>query len=105
MNVRFEYLYRDAGNFKKWGEIIFSNPRNIDIDLVATMAEDVLIDHAYFVASKADVPDLHFVEHNEELDHDWHELSMFQATDDPPNDSQGRDVEKFIESLQCASRI
>ena len=105
MNVRFEYLYRDAGNFKSWGEIVFSNLRNISSDLVAEMAADVLIDHAYFVASKASVPDLHFSEHDEELDHGWHEVHTFQSTDDAPNDSQGRDIEEFIESLQCASRI
>ncbi len=105
MNVRFEYLYRDAGNFKNWGEVVFSNPRNINVDLVAAMAEKVLIDHAYFVASKADVPDLHFAKHDEELDHGWHEVHAFQFTDDAPNDVQGRDIEGFIESLQCASRV
>jgi hypothetical protein len=105
MNVRFEYLYRDAGNFKNWGEIVFSNPRNINADLVASMAEKVLIDQAYFLASKAGVPDLHFEEHDEDLDHDWHEFYAFQATDEAPNDPQGRDVEEFIESLQNASQI
>lgn len=105
MNVRFEYLYRDAGNFKNWGEIVFSNPRNISADFVAAMAEKVLIDQAYFLASKAGVPDLHFVEHDEDLDHDWHEVYVFQATDEAPNDPQGRDVEEFIESLQRASQI
>jgi len=105
MNVRFEYLYRDAGNFKNWGEVVFSNPRNINADVVAAMADKVLIDHAYFVASKASVPDLHFAQHIEELDHDWHEVCAFQPTDDAPNDPQGRDVEEFIESLQCAPQI
>jgi len=105
MNVRFEYLYRDAGNFKNWGEIVFSNPRNINADLVAAMAEKVLIDQAYFLASKAGVPDLHFVEHDEDLDHDWHEVYAFRATDEAPNDPQGRDVEEFVESLQRASQI
>ena len=105
MNVRFEYLYRDAGNFKNWGEVVFSNPRNINVDLVAAMAEKVLIDHAYFVASKAGVPDLHFTEHDEDLDHGWHEAHGFQPTDDSANDAQGRDIETFIASLQCASRV
>lgn len=34
MNIRFEYLYRDHGNLKNWGEIVFSNndayKRNIE---------------------------------------------------------------------------
>lgn len=105
MNIRFEYLYRDAGNFKNWGEIVFSNHRNIPADIVASMAEHVLIDHAFFVASKAGVPDLHFADHNEELDHGWHEVYGFQSTDDPPNDMRDRNIEEFIESLHSASVV
>ncbi|MGZ8190001.1 MAG: hypothetical protein ACXWTS_02080 [Methylococcaceae bacterium] len=69
MNVRFEYLYRDAGNFKNWGEIIFANPNNIEIDFITKKAEDALIERLYFVASKADIPDLHFEQYNRQLDH------------------------------------
>jgi len=39
MNVRFEYLYRDAGNFKNWGEIVFFNPLNINAVLAAAMVK------------------------------------------------------------------
>lgn len=105
MNVRFEYLYRDAGNFKSWGEVVFSNPRHISADFVVEMAENVLIDHTYFVASKASVPELYFAKHDEELDHGWHEVHAFQSTDDDPNDPQERDIEEFIEALRYASRI
>jgi hypothetical protein len=104
MNVRFEYLYRDAGNFKNWGEVVFSNPHNINSILVVAMAEKVLIDQAYFVATKADVPDLHFKEHDEQLDHGWHEFHACQPTEDAPNDPQGRNIEKFIDSLRDASK-
>lgn len=105
MNVRFEYLYRDAGNFKNWGEVVFSNASNFTVDHVTAMAEHFLIERTYFVASKADVPDLHFSEYNEKLDHDWHEVHAFQVTDDAPTDPQQRDVEKFIESLQQAAQV
>jgi hypothetical protein len=103
MNIRFEYLYRDAGNFKNWGEVIFSNSRNINANFVAATAEENLIDSLYFVASKADIPDLHFADYNVQLDHDWHEVHSFQPTDDAPSDSKGRDICEFIESLQRAS--
>ena len=105
MNVRFEYLYRDAGNFKNWGEIVFSNPKNIDIELIKSMAEKVLIDKNYFVASKANIPDIHFKEYNEQLDHDWHELHTFQSTEELPNDPQQRTIEELIESLRDASTL
>ena len=105
MNVRFEYLYRDAGNFKNWSEIVFSNPHDIPADIVAAMAEQVLIDRTFFVAAKADIPDLHFAEHNEELDHGWHEVHSFWPTDEPPNDVRNRNIEEFVESLRSASIV
>ncbi|MFI3199814.1 MAG: hypothetical protein QX196_15995 [Methylococcaceae bacterium] len=103
MNIRFEYLYRDTGNFKSWGELVFSNPHNINVNLVKALAENVLIDQAYFVASKANVPDLHFKEYNYQLDHGWHELHIFVPTEEAPNDPCGRNIEEFIESLQFAA--
>lgn len=103
MNIRFEYLYRDAGNFKNWGEIIFSNPSDLKIDVVTKTAENALIEKAYFVASKADIPDLHFEEYNKQLDHDWHEAHSFTSTDEPPNDVRKRNIEEFIASLRFAA--
>jgi hypothetical protein len=29
-NIKFLYLYRDAGNYKQRGHIIFSNPQGLD---------------------------------------------------------------------------
>ncbi len=105
MNVRFEYLYRDSGNFKNWGEVVFSNPRGVPVNIVAAMAEQVLIDRTFFVTAKADVPDLHFADHNEDLDHGWHETHAFLPTDEPPNDVRNRDIEEFVESLRSASIV
>jgi len=47
MNIRFEYLYRDAGNFKNWGEIIFSNKNNYDADYLEKQVRAVLIDKGF----------------------------------------------------------
>lgn len=105
MNIRFEYLYRDAGNFKNWGEVVFSNPHAVPADVVASMAEKVLIDRTFFVATKAGVPDLHFVEYSEELDHGWHEVHAFLPTDKPSNDARARNIEEFVEALRSASIV
>ena len=60
MNMRFEYLYRDAGNFKNWGEIIFSNKNNYDADYLEKLARAVLIDKEFFSANKAKIQNLEF---------------------------------------------
>jgi len=99
MNIRFEYLYRDAGNFKNWGSVVFSNPNSISAKKAASLAATVLIDQIYFVANKVGVPDLHFHDHNSELDHGWHEVFAFQSTEELVNDPQKRSVEEFIEAL------
>ncbi|HEY8766787.1 MAG TPA: hypothetical protein VIP09_05950 [Dehalococcoidia bacterium] len=103
MNIRFEYLYRDAGNFKNWGEIVFSNPDHVGPEVVTEMARDLLADRAFFVAVTARVPDLHFTDHDAELDHGWHEMHAFASTDDEPNDHEHRNIGEFVESLRLAS--
>ena len=103
MKIKFEYLYRDAGNFKRWGEVVFSNPSNISKKLLTSMAGDALIDGLYFVASKAGIPDLHFSDYNEQLDHGWHEMHEFQPTTDVVSDPENRTIDEFLESLRYAS--
>lgn len=105
MNIRFIYLYRDAGNFKNWGEVTFENPRAAEPQRITETADSFLFAQYFFNASKAGVPDLHFADHDYELDHEWHELYSFEATDDPPNDPQGRDIDRFLESLKIASEV
>ena len=101
MNIRFEYLYRDAGNFKNWGEIIFSNKNNYDADYLEKQARAVLIDKEFFSANKANIPNLQFHKYIESLDHGWHEFYSFQPSSEETNDLCDRDIVEFIESLKC----
>ncbi len=105
MNIRFVYHYRDAGNFKNWGELVFTNPNGVAVNTATSMAEKVLIDHQNFVAEEARIPDLHFPDYIEKLDHGWHEFYKFQNTDEKANDPYKRKIEEFIESLRVASII
>lgn len=80
MNLRFEYLYRDAGNFKQWGEVVFTNRDGVSPQDIKDTLSAVAIDGLYFYAHKVGLPDLHFEKHNSELDHDWHEVADFVPT-------------------------
>ena len=64
-NIKFNYLYRDAGNYKQFGNIILSNPNNISIDLVTDIVRKNLIDGEFFEAGKWGVPSLFFDTKNE----------------------------------------
>lgn len=105
MNIRFVYLYRDSGNFKNWGWVVFSNPRDVSPGRLTREASKFLFTEHHFNAERARVPDLHFPDHDYDLDHEWHEVYDFEATDEVPNDPQGRDIDMFLKSLRIASQV
>jgi len=104
MNIRFTYLYRDAANYKQWGEVIFLNPKNMEPIELEAKVESVLIDQTWFYASGSRVPDLHFDRFDPENDHDWHEFNSFECTNAKADDAFNRSVDEFIEALCKASK-
>ena len=105
MNIRFEYLYCDAANYKQWGDVAFANTHGHDPDWLEHQARRLLIDSEFFIAEKAKVPDLRFEDHIKSLDHDWHCFGRFSETDEIPNDKCKRDIVEFLEALRRASTI
>lgn len=99
MNIRFEYLYRDAGNFKNWGSVVLSNPQDISLEAINKLWPYFMTDPIYFVAEEISIPDLHFKDCNLDLDHKWHEVHCFKETRDEPNDPKGRTIIDFISDL------
>ncbi|MDX2208041.1 MAG: hypothetical protein SFU57_10385 [Gemmatimonadales bacterium] len=79
---RFEYLYRDASNYKAWGSVL--------LDGQATSATEAairarLIDGTWFVAERIGVPTLYRLVWgatgpDEDEDHVWHEFVGLVAT-------------------------
>ena len=98
MNVVVEYLYRDAGNNKVWGEALFSNKYGLERIHILSKIKNKLIDGEFFVAEKAGIDSLHFERYDQELDHGWHEFF-----DVKPSDNQfgahGKDIAEFIGAL------
>ena len=100
MNIRMDYLYRDAGNYKSWGAIVVPNaPEPLALDQIEASARASLIDGAWFVAAAADLPDLRGEEWDEDLDHDWHELHGFAETEALPDDPCDRDIRGLLQAL------
>jgi len=74
MNIRFHYLYRDAGNYKEFGAVTFrGDSRQTFADLEEKL-DDSLVDREWFVAWDAKVPDLRPTPLSPDMDHDWHEF-------------------------------
>lgn len=96
-NLKFEYLFRDSGNFKTFGELIFSNPRNLDSSIASSLLKDKLIDKEYFYPEKAGVPK--FTQCDFELDTVWYEFIGFSISDEVATENISAD--EFISRFQA----
>ena len=73
MNTQLEYLYRDAGNYKWFGEVVIVGTLELgDI-------EPYLYEHQFFIPSEVGLPDLQSEELTED-DHIWHEIVDIKET-------------------------
>lgn len=80
-NIKFNYLYRDGGNYKNFGSVILSNFNNVDITKVDHYIRHNLIDGEYFSAKNWNIPDLSFEIPNFD-DHEFHEFENVEITND-----------------------
>lgn len=95
MNIKFNYLYRDAGNYKTHGFIIFSNPNHLDISIIEEKLKKYLIDCEYFKPSHLKIPALKSeFDYDSELDHSWNEFDSLEETTDQVNDN--RTINEFL---------
>lgn len=100
MNILFTYLYRDAGNYKFWGKVVFSNRDGMDPATLEAEARRHLIDRYWFVVEDVGLSDLRPDDWDDELDHDWHEVHSFATTEIQPDDPRNRDIADFLQDLR-----
>ena len=80
-NIKLNYLYRDASNYKNYGSVIFSNTNGIPIKQIELALRNTLIDGEYFIANKWNIPELFFEEYNSD-DHEFHEFYSIEITNE-----------------------
>lgn len=95
LNVKFEFLYRDAGNHKQYGSIVFTNSAGVPISLINKIITEHLIDGLYFYPEKLSLPNIRIHSYNPELDLDWYEFDGCTETEESPGDK--RDINEFLE--------
>ncbi|MBI2338769.1 MAG: hypothetical protein HYU99_00135 [Deltaproteobacteria bacterium] len=104
-NICFHYLYRDASNFKRWGCIVFSNPKGLTPAPVSNQIKEMIPDDL-FIADQVRLPEL-FIYNTEPLnpdDHCFHEFSKTEATDEKVNDPFHRTIGDFIDEITRAQK-
>ena len=104
-NIKFNYEYRDAGNYKQFGSIVFANPSNIlDLESLEKTIRYYLFDAEFFYPFKLSIPSLHFDNWNTELDHFWYRFESVEHSQVAPNDLKSRTVEQFISEISVFAK-
>lgn len=97
-NVEFMYLYRDGGNYKKWGKVVFSNPDRLDCESVERQLRQAFLQDGLFIASQIGVPDVFLYAGGKFSldDHCYHEFDRVRPTPGAVDDAHGRSISKFL---------
>ncbi|TNF45065.1 MAG: hypothetical protein EP311_00030 [Cytophagales bacterium] len=98
LNLKLNYRYRDAGNYKQFGSVIFENPSRLSIEEATKLIQEKLISSEFFVPIDWNLPTLYFHSYDPELDHDYHEFESWEETYEQANDP--RDVRDFLNGIQ-----
>jgi hypothetical protein len=96
-NIKFNYLYRDGGNYKVYGSHIFENPDNISIIQIEEAIKRSLIDGEFFNPKEWDLEPLKFDDWNQELDHLWNEFESIELTSE--HSTSGKSITKFLKII------
>ena len=86
INILFEYLYRDASNWKQHGKVVFTKTDEISSANIEARILAYLEDSEWFIAEMVDMGTCFIGYHNSEDDHHWHEFEMVSEFDFPPCD-------------------
>ena len=105
MNVKFTYLYCDAGNYKYWGEVVFENPDGLAVveineRLVAAFEQEI-----FFIAHQVGIAEMFpYLDGNiSDEDHCYHEYESVEETDEVATDSKIRSIDKFVVQVENAA--
>ncbi len=97
-NIKFSYLYRDAGNYKKWANIVFSNPDGLIAEVVNRTLVDTLSPDGLFNAHQIRVTEAFLFERGNANsdDHCFHEFDSVEATSKSATDAYSRSISQFL---------
>lgn len=105
-NIKFTYLYRDGANFKNWGEVIFTNHENLDLEEVSKKLTEYFLPDKLFIASQVAIPekflflDGKFTQH----DHCYHEFDCVETCEEKSNDPLERSISEFLREVEITAK-
>ena len=99
-NVRFHYLYRDSGNYKKFGFKDFSNPFLLTLDEIEQKIRSNLISSEFFYPDKVGIQKFKF--HRFCDDFSWYE---FEKVEFVHSKKQKQSINEFLRILENSAQI
>lgn len=101
-NIQFNYKYRDPGNYKVFGYVIFANPDEYTLDFVENSIRPSLIDSEFFDPTIWNLPRLKFNDLISDADHSWNEYESIEYTSE--RSTQEKSITEFLEFISKGSR-
>lgn len=96
-NIKFNYLYRDGGNYKIYGSQVFSNPKKLPLKEIETKITANLIDGEFFDPKEWNIPALVFAEWDEDIDHGWNE---FESVEESAEKVTTGTIDEFLQNVK-----
>lgn len=93
--IRFHYLYRDSGNYKKFGHKDFSNPNHLTLQEISQQIRKSMISTEFFYPESAGIRK--FLFHRYCDDYSWYE---FEKIDEIEIRSSHETIENFLLHLK-----
>ena len=102
MNTRIEYMYRDASNYKAYGEAVL---RGTISESEKGAIGKALYDGEFFIPEAVGLDSLVGIlgEPDEEQDHPFHTIEGFSETEDSPTDL-APSAEEFVRAMLNMTR-
>jgi hypothetical protein len=84
-NIKFNYLYRCSGNYKKFTSIILSNPDDVELSELETLIKSKLIWETWFYAEEWKLPEIFTDIVDFWVDPTWHEFESVEYIEEDVN--------------------
>ena len=96
--IRFNYIHRDSGNWKKFGYKHFSNPDQLSLEEIEQRIRQSLIDREFFYPEKVGIKKFKFHRHLD--DYSWYEFESVEIVEMNNLKSHKPSITEFILMLE-----
>lgn len=103
--VKFNYLYRDGGNYKSWGEAFFTNPDQLDLISIDERLKRAFDQEVLFIAHQIDIPEVFLYKEGglNTNDHCFHEYDSIEFVENVNFALDSRSIKQFIQIVENAA--